>query len=75
MELFREGTPRGVLANGTTVTNETIFGNTATLEYAMYENLITRIEYRLDKANNDSDKAFRGDSTRNTLAAQMIYTI
>ena len=55
--------------------NDTIFGNTFTLEYAMYENLITRLEYRLDKANGNDGIIFGGDSSRNTLAAQMIYTI
>ena len=55
--------------------NDTVFGNTFTLEYAMYENLITRLEYRLDKASGDDGIIFGGDSSRNTIAAQMIYTI
>lgn len=55
--------------------NDTVFGNTFTLEYKMYENLITRLEYRLDKASGDDGIIYGGDSSRNTLAAQMIYTI
>ncbi len=55
--------------------NDTVFGNTFTLEYKMYENLITRLEYRLDKASGDDGIIYGGDSSRNTVAAQMIYTI
>lgn len=63
--------PTGPGAGG----NDTIFGNTFTLEYAMYENLVSRIEYRLDKASGDNGIIYDGDSSRNTLAAQLIYTI
>lgn len=54
---------------------DTMFGWTSTLEYTPYDNLITRLEYRLDKANSGNGQVFGGDSTRGTLAAQMIYVI
>jgi len=79
-EIFQnQGQTRGAAGSSATGPgaggNDTVFGNTFTLEYAMYDNLITRLEYRLDKASGDDGIIYGGDSSRNTIAAQMIYTI
>ena len=43
---------------------------TYTAEYKLYENLITRLEYRLDQSDGT---VFSGESSQNTLSAQLIY--
>jgi len=76
-EIFRDvdGSRGAGFGAGAGSGTDTMFGWTSTLEYTPYDNLITRLEYRLDKANSGNGTIFGTDSTRGTLAAQMIYTI
>jgi len=54
------------------IPNKPFWGQTITAEYKMYDNLITRFEYRYDKA--DQFNAFTGsDSAQSTIGAQVIY--
>lgn len=53
--------------------SDTLWGNTFTLERQVAENLIGRIEYRLDRSN-DND-AYGEDSNMSTIGAQLIYVI
>ncbi len=53
---------------------------TFTLEYKLYENLITRLEYRLDHSNDDkpfttqaSQGLSGGEKNQNTIGASLIY--
>ncbi|MER2513461.1 MAG: outer membrane beta-barrel protein [Nitrosomonas ureae] len=77
IEIFRDidGSRGAGFGAGAASGTDTMFGWTSTLEYTPYDNLITRLEYRLDKANSGNGQVFGTDSTRGTLAAQMIYTI
>lgn len=77
LEIFRDidGSRGAGFGAGSGSGTDTMFGWTSTLEYTPYDNLITRLEYRLDKANSGNGTIFGTDSTRGTLAAQMIYTI
>ncbi|MFH0984508.1 MAG: outer membrane beta-barrel protein [Candidatus Omnitrophota bacterium] len=47
------------------------FGNTLTLEYKPYENVIARGEYRIDSANSGVFNT--GRHSQNTLGGQLIY--
>ena len=50
---------------------ETLTSHTLTFDYELYENLTSRLEYRLDRSNDAA--AFQSDSTQQTVGAQMIY--
>ena len=70
MEFFRDDTTyRTGLAAAVPATS--LWEQTITLEYTLYENLITRLEYRLDRSNESS--SFNGDSFQSTIGAQVIY--
>ncbi len=76
LELFRDvDGGRGVSTLGAGTGSDTFFGWTHTLEYRPYDNIITRLEYRWDRLNSGSGTLYGGDSSRNTLAAQVIYVI
>ena len=49
-----------------------LWSPTFTLEYAPYDNLITRLEYRFDHADDGSP--FNAEAGQSTLGAQMIYS-
>lgn len=70
MEFFRDDTTYRT-GLSTAVPAKSLWEQTITLEYTLYENLITRLEYRLDRSN-ESD-SFNGDSFQSTIGAQMIY--
>lgn len=48
-----------------------LWEQTVTLEYELYENLLARIEYRMDKS--DDTDVFHGDSHQSTLGSQVVY--
>ncbi len=52
--------------------NVAYWSPTITAEYIWYENLISRLEYRLDKANTQNVFA-QDNSSQSTIAAQLIY--
>jgi len=56
-----------------TALDRTIWSQTFTLEHNLADNLITRLEYRYDKADNLN--AFGGDSSQQTIGAQVLYLI
>ncbi len=51
----------------------TDLGNTLTLEYKLYDNLIARGEYRIDYANAGDGNVFKGDHSQSTFGGQLIY--
>lgn len=53
--------------------SDTLFGNTLTLERQIADNLIGRLEYRLDRSN-DND-AYGDGANMQTIGAQLIYVI
>ncbi|MBU3759023.1 MAG: porin [Candidatus Omnitrophica bacterium] len=53
--------------------DRTLWGQTLTLERQVAENLIGRLEYRLDRTDNND--AFGEDSNMSTIGAQLIYLI
>ena len=52
--------------------HQNIWEQTFTLEYGIYENLIGRLEYRLDKS--DDTDVFNGHMNQQTIGGQLIYT-
>ena len=48
-------------------------GNTLTLEYKPYENMIARAEYRIDYAHAGDGNVFGGNHQQNTLGGQLSY--
>ena len=67
------GTPAGAV-NGTTPDNVRLLGVTATLDYELWANAITRAEFRWDRTLN-GQYLFQGMSRRNavSLALNVIY--
>lgn len=65
---FGTTTPRGL---------RKLWGNTFTLDYRPYSNLITRLEYRHDKGDaaiyDVAAGAGEGEASQGTLATQLIY--
>lgn len=53
-------------------TANSVTGHTLTTDYKIYDNLLGRVEYRLD--NSHSDNPFNNHSTQSTLGAQLIYS-
>lgn len=47
--------------------------NTLTLEYKPFQNVITRVEYRIDYAHAGDGDVFNGNHQQNTLGGQLIY--
>lgn len=67
-DTFRIGT--GAVVGG--VARETRYTEwTYTTEYKLYTNLVSRLEYRYDWADT---RVFSGESSQNTLSAQLIYS-
>lgn len=58
--------------SGFTVAGRRFWGNTLTLDYRYWENLITRLELRID-SSNASVYDVTGDSSQTTLATEIIY--
>ena len=56
-----------------TALDNTLWSQTVTAEYKLADNMITRLEYRYDKANDANP--FDLDSNQSTLGAQVIYLI
>lgn len=53
--------------------DSTLWDHTLTAEYAFGDNILGRLEWRFDKAEHLD--AFQGDSSQQTLGAQLIYLI
>lgn len=49
-----------------------LWEQTVTLEYEAYENMLFRIEYRMDKS--DDTDIFNGESSQSTLGSQVVYS-
>ena len=49
----------------------TVWGSTLSTDYKIYDNLLGRVEYRFDKANEGTPF---GSSSQSTLGAQLIYS-
>ena len=62
-EIFRDidGSRGAGFGSGSGSGTDTMFGWTSTLEYTPYDNLITRLEYRLDKVNSGNGTIFGTD--------------
>ncbi|MBP9865432.1 MAG: porin [Candidatus Omnitrophica bacterium] len=78
-ELFRDDdVARGLGAAGGAQSDRT-FGQTFTAEYKLTDQLISRAEFRFDKANDDNiyggAGTAAGDSSQTTIGAQMIYVV
>ncbi len=69
-EIFRDddGFREGIT---TAPFDDTVLEYTLTAEYQLYENLISRLEFRHD--SSDDREAFNGDESQHTLGAQLIY--
>lgn len=68
MEIFHDG------EESRSALDRTLWGNTWTAEYKLSGNMLTRFEYRLDKAGNES--VLSGvRSSQSTLGAQVVYVI
>lgn len=57
---------------GLTVAGRRFWGNTLTLDYRYWDNLITRLELRVDSSDS-SVYDVAGDSSQTTLATEIIY--
>ena len=66
-DIFRVGA--GSVAGGV-ARERTYWEWTYTTEYKLYDNLISRLEYRYDWADTT---LFEGESSQNTISAQLIY--
>ncbi len=66
---FRVG-PGAIVGGAAIPREERYTAWTATTEYKLYENLITRLEYRYDWAET---ALFEGESSQSTVSAQLIY--
>lgn len=54
--------------------DEQVFGNTVTLDYALWKNVISRLEYRLDSAVSGSVlRPFDGQKNDHSLTANIVY--
>lgn len=59
--------------------DEQVFGNTLTLDYALWKNVISRLEYRLDSAVSGSTGAanpldvFNGQKNDHSLTVNIVY--
>ncbi len=54
--------------------DERVFGNTVTLDYALWKNVISRLEYRIDSAVGGSNlKPFDGQKSDHSLTANIVY--
>jgi hypothetical protein len=54
--------------------DEQVFGNTVTLDYALWKNVISRLEYRLDSAVGGSVlRPFDGQKNDHSLIANIVY--
>jgi hypothetical protein len=54
--------------------DEQVFGNTVTLDYALWKNVISRLEYRLDSAVSGSVmRPFDGQKSDHSLTANIVY--
>lgn len=71
-ELFRDANQYRTQSAGATVGTSTLWAQTVTADYQIYENLLGRVEFRFDKSNENI--AFDGGHTQSTLGAQMIYS-
>lgn len=67
------GSSGGVhLPNGSN--DEQVFGNTVTLDYALWKNVISRLEYRIDSAVGGSVlRPFDGQKNDHSLTANIVY--
>ena len=70
-ELFRDINQARTLAAGAAFGTSTLWEQTITADYKIYENLLGRVEYRFDKSNETN--AF-GEGSQSTLGAQLIYS-
>lgn len=59
------------------VNDERVFGNTFTLDYSLWKNVITRLEYRIDAAVSGTSatglRVFDGQKTDHSLTANIVY--
>ncbi len=54
--------------------DEQVFGNTVTLDYALWKNVISRLEYRVDSAVSGSVmRPFDGQKNDHSLTANIVY--
>lgn len=54
--------------------DEQVFGNTVTLDYALWKNVISRLEYRIDSAVSGSVmRPFDGQKNDHSLTANIVY--
>lgn len=59
---------------GAFANDERIFGNTVTLDYALWKNVISRLEYRLDSAVGGANQnPFNGQKNDHSLTANIVY--
>ncbi len=67
-DFYRTGLANG----GVTGQADSVFELTVGTDYKLYDNLISRFEYRWDKA--DANNAFSGQASQSTVGAQVIYS-
>jgi opacity protein-like surface antigen len=60
--------------------DEQVFGNTLTLDYALWKNVISRLEYRLDSVvggtptlPGTTSRVFDGDKNDHSLTVNIVY--
>ena len=71
-ELFRDIDQARTQAVGAAFGTSTLWAQTITADYQIYENLLGRVEYRFDHSNERN--AFNGQSGQSTLGVQLIYS-
>jgi hypothetical protein len=71
-ELFRDKDRTRTAVAGAGAGTSTLWAQTITADYQIYENLLGRVEFRYDKSNETN--AIAGQSSQSTLGAQLIYS-
>jgi len=69
-ELFRDDT-----ANRSGISVDGLFEQTLTAQYDLTDNLISRLEFRHDKANDDRPFDAGEDTSQTTIGGQLLYII